>query len=359
MTDLSRCLVYGAYGYTGELIARRAAERGLRPILAGRSRDRVEALATKYGMPSRSFGLDDAAALRAGLEGVDVVIHAAGPFSRTSRPMVDACLATKTHYLDITGEIEVFEACAARDAEAGRAGVMLMPGTGFDVVPSDCLALHLKDRLPGATHLTLAFAAVGGGSSRGTATTMVEGLGKPNLVRRDGAITPVRLGERSCRADFGKGPKPALGIPWGDVSTAWYSTHIPNIEVYIGIPGAAVVGSKVVGLLGGAIAGGRIVKMIQGRIDRGPAGPSDAQRAAAFNVVVGEARDDRSKVSARLRCPEGYTLTARSSLEIASRVLAGDVEAGYRTPAMKYGKDFILQFEGAERTDLDRSPFRW
>jgi short subunit dehydrogenase-like uncharacterized protein len=357
MSDLSRCLVYGAYGYTGELIARTAAERGLRPILAGRSRERVEALAKAHGMPSRAFSLDDARGLDAGLEGVDVVIHAAGPFSRTSRPMVDACLRTRTHYLDITGEIDVFEACAARDAEAARAGVMLMPGTGFDVVPSDCLALHLKQRLPDATHLRLAFTSVGGGSSRGTATTAIEGLGKPNLVRKEGVLTPVRLGERSCRVDFGRGPRPTLGIPWGDVSTAWSSTRIPNIEVYMGVPGAAVVGAKVVGLLGGAIAGGRIAKTVQRRIDRGPAGPTDAQRSASISLLVGEAQSGSSVVSSRLRCPEGYTLTALSSLEIARRVLEKDFEPGYRTPATRYGADFILTFPGTERTDLERSPF--
>jgi short subunit dehydrogenase-like uncharacterized protein len=359
MTDLARCLVYGAYGYTGELITRLAASRGLRPILAGRSRERVEALAKTHGMPWRAFGLDDAAALDRGLDGVGVVLHAAGPFSRTSRPMVDACLRAKAHYLDITGEIEVFESCAARDAEAVRAGVMLMPGTGFDVVPSDCLAVHLSQRLPDATHLTLAFTGVGGSSSRGTSTTMVEGLGKPSLVRREGVITPVRFGSRSCRVDFGKGPRPTLGIPWGDVSTAFWSTRIPNIEVFTGVPGAAVVGAKLVGLLGGAIGGGRIAKSLQARIDRGPAGPSDEQRAKAFSVLVGEARRGDTVVSARLRCAEGYTLTAETSLDIATRVLVGEVSPGFRTPATQYGPDFILGFAGSERTELPASPFRW
>jgi short subunit dehydrogenase-like uncharacterized protein len=358
MNDLSRCLVYGAYGYTGELMARFAVEKGLRPILAGRSRERVEAMGKRFGLPTRVFGLDDPSALAAGLEGVGVVIHAAGPFSRTSRPMVDACLLAKTHYLDITGEIEVFEACAARDAEAKRSGVMLMPGTGFDVVPSDCLALHLKERLPEATHLRLAFTAVGGGPSRGTATTAIEGLGKPNLIRVDGVLTPVRMGQKSARVDFGKGFAPALSIPWGDVSTAWTSTRIPNIEVYIGVPAPAVWGAKAMGLFGGAVGGGFIAKTIQRRIDRGPAGPTDAQRASAYNVLVGEAKNGVRAVRARQRCPEGYTLTAESALAIAGRVLSGEVSPGYRTPAMQYGADFILSFAGAERTELSTSPFR-
>jgi short subunit dehydrogenase-like uncharacterized protein len=354
MSDLSRCLVYGAYGYTGELIARLAASRGLRPILAGRSRERLERLAGELGLRSRVVGLDDAAALDAALADVDVVLHCAGPFSRTSRPMVDACLRTRRHYLDITGEVAVFEACAARDVEARAAGVMLMPGTGFDVVPSDCLALHLRERLPSATHLRLAFAGVGGGSSHGTATTVVEGLGQPNLVRRGGVLTPVRVGALSARVDFGRGPAPALGIPWGDVSTAWRSTGIPDIEVYMAVPGAAVLGAQ----LSGFLPTPEVVKRaLQRRIDRGPAGPSAAQRAKAFSVLVGEARDGVRSVSARLRTAEGYTLTADASLTIADRVLEGDLEAGYRTPAQKYGADFVLRFEKSERTDLERSPF--
>ncbi len=86
-----------------------------------------------------------------------VVIHCGGPFQYTAKAMADACLETKTHYTDITGEHQVFELLAGYDQKGKAAGIMIMPGTGFDVVPSDCLALHLKNRLPSATHLQLAF----------------------------------------------------------------------------------------------------------------------------------------------------------------------------------------------------------
>src|SRR4051794_18424495 len=136
-------LLYGAYGYTGELITRFAAERGLKPILAGRSKEKTAEIAERFGFEYRVFGLDETVMLDAVLEEVDVVLHCAGPFSLTSRPMVEACIRNRKHYTDITGEIAVFEACAARDKQARDAGVMLMPGVGFDVAPSDCLALHL------------------------------------------------------------------------------------------------------------------------------------------------------------------------------------------------------------------------
>jgi short subunit dehydrogenase-like uncharacterized protein len=200
----SNFLLYGANGYTGKLITRLAAERGLRPTLAGRDKNTIEPLATEHGLEHRVFALDDPAAIDAALREVSVVMHCAGPFSRTSRPMADACLRTKTHYLDITGEASVIESLAARDAEAKEAGVMLLPCVGFDVVPSDCLAAHLKRRLPEATHLALGIQGMGR-VSRGTATTMIENINRGGLIRRDGKLTPVPAAWKTREIDFGRG----------------------------------------------------------------------------------------------------------------------------------------------------------
>lgn len=351
MTDLSRCLIYGAYGYTGALIVQLCAERGLRPILAGRSEAKLAPLVESTGLPSRVFGLDDPAALDAGLADVDVVLHCAGPFARTCRPMVDSCLRTKTHYLDITGEIPVFEACAARNEEAAAAGVMLLPGVGFDVVPSDCLAKHLHGRLPGATHLTLAFASIGGSISHGTASTMVENLGQPNAVRHEGRITPVRMGKLSRKVDFGRGPTPTLSIPWGDVSTAFHSTGIPNISVYTKVPAALIRGAWLGGFFSSLLETAFVKSLAQKRVEAAPAGPDEGARGSGFTLLWGEASDGETAVTSRLRTPNGYTLTALTALEIAVRAGGGEVEAGYRTPSMVYGADFILGFPGVERTD--------
>ena len=234
-------LIYGASGYTAELIIDRAVAGGERPILGGRSAAKIGPLAERFGLPARIFALDDPQVIAAQLAGVAVVLNCAGPFSRTAKSLATACIATGTHYLDITGEIEVFEAMAARDGAAQAAGVMLMPGTGFDVVPSDCLAAHLKRRLPAATHLTLAFRAIGR-PSHGTATTMVENLGRGGYIRRDGRLTPVPPAWKTRRIVLGRGPVETMTIPWGDVSTAWYSTGIPNIEVFMAAPAAAAAG---------------------------------------------------------------------------------------------------------------------
>ena len=111
-------LIYGATGYTGKLIAKAASDAGARPILAGRNLEKVKRVAEPLGLAARAFDLADPAGIDAGIKDVAVVLCVAGPFSATSRPMADACLRNRVHYLDITGEIEVFEALAARDAEA-------------------------------------------------------------------------------------------------------------------------------------------------------------------------------------------------------------------------------------------------
>lgn len=346
-------LIYGANGYTGELIARLAVEQGLRPVLSGRNREAVAALAHELGLDFRIANLDAPAELDLALADMGAVIHCAGPFWRTAAPMVDACLRNRVDYLDITGEIAVFEALHRRDAEAKTAGIMLLPGAGFDVVPSDCLAAHLKRRLPTATHLTLAFKALGG-ISRGTAITAVESLGKGSggVIRRDGALTPIPPGSKTRRVDFGRGPRQTVCIPWGDVSTAYFSTGIPNIEVYMAMSGRMIRGMQM-GRYAGPLLGLAPVQALlkQGIRARAP-GPSDAMRAKSISLLWGMAADGGQRVETRMTTPEGYTLTAQTALHIAGKVMAGDAPAGFQTPSTAYGADLIMEIDGVTRADL-------
>jgi len=233
-------VIYGSYGYTGNLIAEAAVERGLEPVLAGRERRSLEAQAARLRTEFEVAGLDQPKVLDMVLSDADVVLNCAGPFSRTWTPMVDACIRTGTHYLDITGEISVFEAIHERSDAAAAEDVMLLPGTGFDVVPTDCLAAHLAETLPDADSLELAFRAEGG-VSRGTAKTMLEHIDSGGAVRRDGTIEQVPLVHQSRTVDFGWGQDAvhASAIGWGDVSTAYYTTGIPNVTVYVAMPEAA------------------------------------------------------------------------------------------------------------------------
>jgi short subunit dehydrogenase-like uncharacterized protein len=344
-------LIYGAYGYTGSLIAREAVARGLRPVLAGRSAAALAELAGALGLEQRAFALDDPAAVAAGLRGLRAVLHCAGPFVRTARPMAEACLRAGVHYLDITGEAAVFEALAARDAEARAAGVMLLPGVGFDVVPSDCLAAHLKRRLPAATRLALGF-QLAGGVSRGTALTVAENLHRGGLVRRGGVLMRVPAAWKTRTIDFGSGAVRAITIPWGDVVTAYHSTGIPDIEVYMAAPLGVRLGARVGRHLGWLLGSAPVQRLLKWRIRSQPPGPTDAERTRGTSLLWGEAVDPGGeRVVSRLRGPEGYTLTALAALAVVERVLRGEAPAGFQTPSLAYGPDFVLQLAGVVRTD--------
>jgi short subunit dehydrogenase-like uncharacterized protein len=344
-------LIYGANGYTGELIAREAKARGYAPVLAGRREAALRPLAEELGFAYRSFSLDDASAVDAGLAGIRVVLHCAGPFSQTSRPMVDACLRAHAHYLDVTGEVAVLEALHARGAEAARAGVMLLPGVGFDVVPSDCLAAHLKRRLPSATRLRLGF-NVAMELSRGTAVTTIEGIGSPNLVRRAGVLTELPMGTLTRDIDFGDGPQTCVSIPWGDVATAFHSTGIPDIEIYVLVPAAVRMSMKLAPALAPLLQSSPVQTFLKNLARRGEAGPSAEQRARLRSKLWGEVSDDAGTTCVtRLETPEGYSLTIQTALASVARVLGGHAPLGFQTPSSAFGADFVLEIPGVRRSD--------
>ena len=348
MTD--RLLIYGANGYTGELITRFAAERGMKPLLAGRNAIAVEELAKKHHLDYRVFALDETARLDAALQEVDMVLHCAGPFSLTSRPMVEACLRNKKPYTDITGEISVFESMAALDDKAKASEVMVMPGVGFDVVPSDCLARHLKDRLPSATHLSLAFYGMGR-ISHGTQATMTMNVGRGGAIRKDGKITPVPAAWKSREIDFGEVKKTGVTIPWGDVATAYYSTGIPNIEVFTVMPKQNLKMLKLSRYIGWLLATKPVQDYLQKQIPAG--GPSDEERAKGKTYLWGVARDlNGNRVESRLQTPEGYTITALAALNIAQKILGGNFSPGFQTPAKAYGADLVMEIDGVSRQDV-------
>ena len=346
-------LLYGATGYTGRLIADLAAQRGHRPTLAGRSPGPLAELADGLGLPHVAVSLDDPGALDRALGDVPLVLHAAGPFSETSAPMVEACLRTGTHYLDITGEIAVFEALAARDRDARQRGVTVLPGVGFDVVPTDCLAAHLKERLPSATRLRLAIRALSS-ASHGTARTAAENAGGGGAVRRDGRIVRVPAAHDQVEATFGDGKtRTCTAIPWGDVSTAFHSTGIPNVTTYAALPPGAVRALRASRYLGPVLRSAPVQALLKTWVERTVSGPSHADRQRGRSFVWAEATDDAGgRAVARWSGPEGYAFTADAALRSALAVLAGRAEAGFQTPSLAFGPDFALEVEGTAREDV-------
>lgn len=344
-------LLYGAYGDTGELIARFASAYNLKPILAGRRKDALVPLAGKLNLPYKVVDINDAPTLEAALKEVKVVVHCAGPFDVTAKQMVDACLKTGVHYIDINGDMDVFELLYSFDAAAKNAGIMIMSGAGFDVVPTDCMALFLKSLLPGATSLKLAFATPGGGLSHGTAVTTIQKLGEPGAVRKNGKIVPVPIGHKGMKVDFGAGQKLfVMSLPWGDVFTAYLTTGIPNIESYTSVPFSMYVLLKFQFLFNWLLRTSFVKNLVKKKIDKQPPGLDDTKREKATSLVWGQVTDNGGKIkTARLSAPDAYTLTAYSTLLITQKILAGDFKTGYQTPAGAYGAGLVLEIPGVKR----------
>lgn len=345
--EFLRWMIYGANGYTGEMIAREAVRRGFRPVLAGRRQETIDSLARNLGLEAHAFALDNPAELLRQLEGCALVLNCAGPFSATAAPLMEACLQTRTHYLDITGEIDVFEAAQLLNTRARDAGVVLCPGVGFDVIPTDCVAATLKEALPDAIRLNLGFDSRSV-FSPGTAKTAIEGLAQGGKIRRGGKIITVPLAYEVRRIDFGDGEKDAMTIPWGDVSTAYYTTGIPDIQVFV--PGSTRMISQArrANYIRPLLRLAWVQKLLKAYISRTVKGPGEIKREQTPSFVWGEAINARGdKKTARIRTPYGYTLTIMGALAVVEHLMMNRVAGGAYTPATLMGANLITRLSGA------------
>jgi short subunit dehydrogenase-like uncharacterized protein len=362
----SNLLIYGVTGYVGGLISHLAAAAGLPHLAAGRDLELVTAHADPLMLPARTFSLSDPAKVGRALGDVAVVLNAAGPFAETALPLAEACLRAGAHYLDLADEVPELEAIRRLDARAREAGIMLLPGVGLGVLPTDALAARLKRRLPSAVRLRLALETVGG-MSRGSLRTLFRDLRRgAGVKRRGGELIPACAGEERLVLDLGGGRRVAVTDPWrGDPASAWWSSVYPEIDVYavhpawlrwLGLvrwlqwppwlrsPRSArrlprrALGSPLRALL--ASRGGRA--LVRRAIALRPAGPAEAELAAGLTRIWAQAEDAAGhRVTARLRGPERHLFTARTALWVAQRVLAGRLRVGFQTPATAYGPDLV------------------
>lgn len=346
-------LIYGANGFVGSEIARLAVKNGLQPIIAGRNKEKLKPLSGELALEYRVFDLLKPRVIEKELRDVEFVLHCAGPYIYTSRPMVNACLNTRTHYLDITGEIPVYEDILSRHAEAKSKRVMLLPGVGFDVAPTDCLAMYLKQKLPSATHLSLAFQTVGpAGLPPGTQKTMFELIPYGNRVRRNGKLVDPGKKVKTRMVDFGEGPVEATRLAWGDVFTAWVSTEIPNIEDFMVLSPSMKKGMAFIGLIG-PLFNSAAVRNVFKRLVK--PGPSKEECEKTVMNIWGEVWDDSgNRAEARMQGPEGGLIwTSQTAIAAAKKILNGTISPGYQTPATAFGSEFVLELEGVTREDLE------
>lgn len=321
-------------------------------ILAGRNHQALQQQSAETGYPFEVVDIHETAKLKNLLSKAALIVHCGGPFRFTAKQMIDACIETQTHYTDITGEWQVFELLAGYDEAAKQAGIQIMPGTGFDVVPSDCLAVHLKKRLPSATHLQLAFAMVPGGMSRGTKKSMTESLGHGGVMRKNHLLVPFTLGKDVLDLDFGSFTAKTTRIQWGDISTAWRSTGIPTIEVFAGASSGSIRGLKISNGLGWLLRNRKVKNYLLKKIDRGSAGPSAEHLQTGKCYLRGQVWDDQGNTNVSLfNGPNAYALTAKTAALIAQKIMHGNFSSGYKTPAQQYGPDLVLEISHTVRED--------
>ena len=345
---MNKLLIYGAYGYTGRLIVDECLEKGMKPLVAGRDAEKMKAFATKKDLEYEVFEVNQKSKLEKWLSKGDVVIHCGGPFIHTAKQMIEGCLATQTHYTDITGEYQVFDMAQTYSEEAKSKGLMLLPGAGFDVVPSDCLAAHLHEKLPDAVTLELAFMSQGGRLSRGTTKTMIENMGDPQVIRKDGEYAYQIMGVSNKIIDFGESKSISIGITWGDISTAFFSTGIPNIEVFTGTTNEQLAKVKRMGKISFLLKSKMVKNFLKNMLDKKPDGPSEERRQGAQMMLWGKVSNGKKEVEARLSTPNGYTLTAITSVLIVEKIMSGMFKPGFQTPSSAYGKNLILEVDGCE-----------
>lgn len=343
-------MIYGAYGFTGRLIAEEAVRQGHRPLLAGRSPRKLAEVADELGLEWIALNLEHHDLLVAALREIDLVLHAAGPYAATCAPMVRACLEARADYVDLSGELASLRHIFAADAEARARGVALVPGCGFDVVPTDCLAAFLAARVVDPVHLEIAISSAVS-PSLGTVLAALGQIRHGGWVRRDGRLHAQAIGRGARRVRFASGIRTVLPIPVGDLETAWRSTGIGNIITYLAVPRAAAAMAFIIGpllrLLAALAAGSGIVRRIVARFARGPA--TEKLQAARAHIWV-EASDAHGNcVEGWMETAEPYKFTATAAVMAAERLLEAGISGAF-TPAQAFGPDFVMEVSGTKRT---------
>jgi short subunit dehydrogenase-like uncharacterized protein len=334
-----RIVVFGATGYTGRLVAERLVARGARPVLAGRSEERLRELAERLG------GLEwaRADAVRANsvfalVEDGDVLVSTVGPFVKWGDAAVRAAIAAGCTYLDSTGEPafirRVFEGLGR---SAARAGARLLPALGYDYVPGALAGGLALERAPGAVRVDVGYFALGGMASSlsaGTRQSLVGAGLEPNHAFRDGAIRAVRPAERVRSFAVAGRPRAAVSVGGAEhFSLPPGHPALREVNVYLGWVGWMARPVQA-GALAGAVAlrlpGARGVLRAAGeRLAGLVPDPEPGTVPGGTSWIVAEAFDAAGERLARvtLTGSDGYDFTA-SFMAWAARHAAGEGIAG-------------------------------
>ena len=286
---MKKLMIYGATGYTGSMIVRHALESSLQIIIAGRDREKLAAMSSVLDVPFRAFRLDNPDTIDGGLADINAVLNCAGPFLHTARPLMEAAIRQKVHYLDVAAELDSYQLAEILDEAASSAGVI-------------SLALHIT-----------------GTMSRGSAVSAAENLSTQCLIRRNGQLMQSESGELRG-FDFGNGLQACFPVTLPDVITVWKATGISDIKTFVHISGEGFP---------------------QGNLAELPDGPTAQEREASRYKAVAEVLNaDGETLHMLLDAVNGYSFTALAAAEAGRRVLAGEYRPGFQTPAALFGKHF-------------------
>jgi short subunit dehydrogenase-like uncharacterized protein len=345
MPNLPKIILYGANGYTAKLILDEMRTRGIIPVIAGRSIYAINALADKYKLSPQIFSLKDYQVVKNNLQGTHTLLNCAGPFSETAEKLMDACMETKTNYLDVTGEIKIFEAAWKRNEKAKEVGITILPGVGFDVITTDCISKKLKEEMPEANFLRIGIASKKSKISRGTLISAINQFGEDCIIRESGNLIPIRWGSRTRTIDFGLFRSDTIAVQWGDVCNAFYSTGIPNIEAYLSLPSVLIKLLKKSELFKKFVSSEFLKQNLIKFVSRRIKGPDQKQRNKAEIFIWGEVENTKGeKLEQVYEFPDGYALTAKSAAEVVLRILKDKLNSGTQTPSLAFGSNFMNQF---------------
>jgi short subunit dehydrogenase-like uncharacterized protein len=343
-------LLYGANGYTGRLIAQQAQDRGHNPVLAGRSEEKLIPLAEKLDLDYRVFDLKNEEQIFKIIKEFDLVLHAAGPFKYTSAPMIKACLKGKTNYLDITGEIPVLEQNFTYDARAKKNDLVIISGVGFDVVPTDCLAKYVSDKITSPTSLEIGISSMSN-LSPGTLKTMLEYNETRRLIRRNGKLVPLE-NEIERNVQFIDKELKVRPVTWGDLSTAYRTTGIPNITIYFPIPKKSSNILKLAGVSAKEMSSNENAKKkVEKWIEENVHGPDESARQTnRCHIWVSVSDENGTNEQAWLETMESYRFTAVAAVRSVEKVFEIQPR-GALTPALAFGADFVIEVPETIRYD--------
>jgi len=343
-------ILYGANGYTGVLLAEQAIKKGLNPIIAGRSKEKIVPIAERLDLEYLIFDIDNENILINALQDHDLILNAAGPFKYTSKSIVNACLKSKTHYLDITGEIPVFEENFKLNQQAIDSDIVIISGVGFDVVPTDCMAQYISNKIDDPIQLDIGVAGVDN-LSRGTLKTMIEYFTSGSLIRRNGNLMIKKKGEYLNKIRFHDKERKVIAVSWGDLATAFKTTKIPNITTYM------PPSSSLLKLLNSAEINteGNFqnidLKKVSTWIEKNIYGPDEKVRLeGTSHVWVSVSNNAGNKAEAWLETIEPYRFTYLSGIKAVEKVFELDLK-GTLTPSQAFGYNFILEFPDTKRYD--------